>query len=508
MTSSTAPVGHDRPNVLFVMVDQLMPQLTGTYGHDVVETPHLDRLAGEGVRFDAAYTPCPMCAPARASVVTGRHVAEIEAWDNAAPIGDDQITYAHYLAGEGYDPVLSGKMHFVGGDQLHGFDRRFTTDVFPEDFRWTPHRRTDDGDAVGLETSATGGHAAEYVADAVEVGRWNKYLSYDEETQFRALEYLHAKGDERDGESAPFHLTVSFHHPHDPFWPPEEYWQRYEDADVDLPEVPDDVEGSYSTMDRWLNEWHETDQYPGLTDPESLRRVRRAYYGLVSYVDDKLGELLDALAENGLADDTVVVFCSDHGDMLCERGMVQKRCFYEWSSRVPLVARFPDGSYAGETCADPVSLVDLLPTFLDVAGVDEDDRLPYDGHSLFDTLEGRVDDRVVFSEFYAEGVHAPCFMARRGDLKYVLVHGHDERLFDLNEDPGEWADRSAERRGAADELRDAVLDRFDPETIDTAVEASVRRRAAIHRATGEHEEWAYDPPFDPTRHSLDQYRPD
>jgi choline-sulfatase len=519
----------DRPNVLFVMVDQLPPGLTGTYGHDVVETPNLDRLAADGVRFDAAYTPCPLCGPARDSVVTGRHVSAIGAWDNATPLSDDAVTYGHYLSREGYDPVLSGKMHFVGADQLHGFDRRLTTDIYPADFRWTPYRDVDGGE-VGREPQAIGGHASLYVDEGVEVDRWSEYLSYDEETHFRALEYLHARGEEREGGESraddgdedesggegfeedddgaqPFHLTVSYHHPHDPFWPPQEYWEQYADAPIDLPEVPDDMVAHRSAMDEWLNEWHETAEYD-LLDPESLRRVRRAYYGLVSYVDDKLGELLDALEENGLAEDTVVIFTSDHGDMLCERGMVQKRCFYEPSSRVPLVARFPDGRYAGETCETPVSLLDLLPTFLDLAGVEEADRLPCDGRSLLETLEGDADDRVVFSEYHGEGVRAPCFMARRGDHKYVHVHGHDQQLFDLSEDPDEWTDLSGERTGVVEELRSEILDTFDPESIADAVTKSIRRRTLVHDAMETSgTDWAHEPRFDPTKNILDQYRP-
>jgi arylsulfatase A-like enzyme len=128
------------PNILLIMADQLVPQLTGAYGHPVVQTPHLDQLAAEGVRFDAAYSPCPVCAPARAAMMTGKHTSTNGAWDNAAPWGCDEPTLPHYLTLAGYDTVLSGKMHFVGADQLHGFDRRFTTNVYPADFSWVPVR--------------------------------------------------------------------------------------------------------------------------------------------------------------------------------------------------------------------------------------------------------------------------------------------------------------------------------------------------------------------------------
>jgi len=150
-----------------------------------------------------------------------------------------------------------------------------------------------------------------------------------------------------------------------------------------------------------------------------------------------------------------------------------------------------------------------LPTFLDLAGVEEADRLPYPGRSLFETLAGEAEDRVVFSEYHSEGVRAPCFMARRGDHKYVHVHGHDERLFDLSEDPGEWNDRSAERPDVVEELRSDVLDTFDPDSIKDDVRSSIRRRVMVHdamEATGT--DWAHEPRFDPTRNVLDQYEPE
>ncbi len=128
----------DRPNILLVMADQLVPFLTGAYGHPVVRTPNLDRLAERGVRFDAAYTPYPLCAPARAALLTGRYASSIGCYDNAAVFPADQPTIAHYLTNHGYDTALTGKMHFVGPDQLHGFEERLTTDIYPADFGWTP----------------------------------------------------------------------------------------------------------------------------------------------------------------------------------------------------------------------------------------------------------------------------------------------------------------------------------------------------------------------------------
>jgi choline-sulfatase len=486
-------VSSARPNVLVVMTDQLVPFLTGAYGHGVVQTPHLDALAARGVRFDAAYTPYPLCAPARAAMLTGAYASTLGCYDNASVLPSDVPTIAHYLATAGYETVLSGKMHFVGPDQLHGFRRRLTTDVFPAGLAWVPVLE-EDGSFV------RGGHAHNYVPPNVGVRPWTKFLAYDEETHFRALEYL--RGRVGQPEAEPFLLVASYHHPHDPFHVTQELWDLYEDAEIDVPSLPADLDSTYSAMDRWANEAHGVDEVR-LDDAGNLTALRRAYYGLVTYVDRKLGELLAALDQTGEREDTVVVFLSDHGDMLGEKRMVQKRCFYEWSARVPLVLALPDGRGAGTTVSEPVSLLDVLPTLLDLVGHPEGERLPLDGSSLVPLVDGGRDpQRTVLSEYHVEKVRAPCFMARRGRHKLVHVHGHDEQLFDLDADPGEWESLAGRPEVAAIEadLREAILARFDPDAIAAEGAASVRRRELVRRALERNgTSWDYAPVFDATR---------
>jgi choline-sulfatase len=496
-------------NILFILSDQMVAALTGAYGHPVVKTPNLDRLAREGVRFDAAYTPFPLCAPGRACLMTGRHASEIGAWDNGALLPADQATFAHYLADAGYDTALSGKMHFIGPDQLHGFRRRLTTDIYSSDFNWVrPEwvriKETQGRDCEEVMGSRPRYNALGYTAEGVQVGVWHNALSYDEETHFRALEYLRARG--RRPEEGAFLLCASYHHPHEPFWPPQEYWDLYEGAEVEIPEFPEGLDVSRSMMDRNLNAYHGTRRY-NLRDPDGLYRLRRAYYGLVTYTDRKVGELLDALKANRLADRTVVVFASDHGDMLCEREMVQKRCFYEWSCRVPLIVRFPDGWGAGSACETPVSLVDLLPTFCELAGVR--DLLPHDGESLLPIIEGGGGDRVVFAQAH-EAVGMPCVMARQGRYKYNYIHGYPAQLFDLEADPGEWRNLAEEAafRGTAGALRARILERFDPDRMARENLASLYRRRLIRDTmTIQGQTWAHFPHFDARRGASDQYLP-
>jgi choline-sulfatase len=211
-----------------------------------------------------------------------------------------------------------------------------------------------------------------------------------------------------------------------------------------------------------------------------------------------------------MQENTFVLFTSDHGDMMTERGMVQKRCFYEWSARVPLIARFPGAEHAGDRIPQPVSLIDVLPTVLDLAGVPESHRAHLDGRSLLPLIsegEGLTPsadraERPVFSEYHLEKVFAPCFMVRRGHFKYILVHEHDEQLFDLAADPGESTDLSDDPsyQEVRNALRELVLERFDPERLAADGRASILRRAIVRDAMRHNDtHWDYEPRFDPTK---------
>jgi choline-sulfatase len=281
----------------------------------------------------------------------------------------------------------------------------------------------------------------------------------------------------------------------------QELWDLYEGEEIDIPTLPEYLDEAYSQMDRWLNCVHGTEDEPLLTDPDSLRAMRRAYYGLVTYIDRKVGDLMDALERTGLSDNTIVVFTSDHGDMLGEKRMVQKRCFYEWSARIPLIVGYPDGSHAGKAIRAPVSFFDLMPTTLDWAGVPEEERLPVDAESLTPLLADDDKERVVISEFHADKVKAPCFMVRQWPYKYIYVHGHEPQLFNLESDPGEWHSLAGHPDVADDEagLRAKIFERFDPDAVAADVLDSVHRREIIKEAMIRSDtHWDYEPRFDAT----------
>ena len=428
--------------------------------------------------------------------MTGTYVSHNKVWDNAAPLASDQPTFAHYLSLAGYETVTSGKMHYAGPDQLHGLRRRLTTDVYPASFDWVPTlQRGREDRCVDRRQHANG-----YRLPNVGVAPWTQFLAYDQETQFRALEYLRARGVDGEMESKdPFFLCVSYHCPHDPFKVPLELWDLYEGAEIEIPYYPANMEQTYSAMDRWLNAYHGTDRID-IRQPESLVALRHSYYALVTWIDRLVGELLQALDQLGLRESTMIVFTADHGDMLADKNMVQKRSFYEMSSRVPMIVGLPGGEGAGICCAEPVNLIDLAPTFLQAAGVQE--WLPMDGSSLLPCIEGSEAGRVTFSESHTNGVYEPCFMVRRGPFKYIHIRNETEQLFDLENDPGEWHSLRGDPVYAQleAELRALILERFDPDAIEEELRLSLERRTLLKAANMANDlHWDYSPFFDATQ---------
>jgi len=498
----------EKPNILLIMCDQMVAQLTGAYGHPVVQTPNLNRLVEEGVRFDNAYSSYPICVPARASLKTGKYISRIGTYDNGAMFPADQPTLCHYLSIAGYDTVASGKLHFIGPDQLHGFEKRLTTDFHPSDFNFLPPR------PKGGFKDRAGYHAQPIAIDYVTAGvrQWSAAMDFDEETQFRALEYLRAKRSQYTGtlqkelpprDERPFFMQVSYCYPHEPFHVTQELWDIYEGKDIELPEIPGDLADYEHPMDQMLNAYHGTHRV-NLNDEEALYNMRRAYYGLITFIDRKVGELLQALEDYGLKEDTLVVFLSDHGDMLGERRMIQKRSFYEYSARIPWIMSYPPLWKGGITVKEPVSIVDVMPTILEFAGVEKEKVLPIDGKSVIPLVEGeRDEERTVFSEIHAGGTTMTCFMVRQGDFKYIHTTGYVPQLYNLAEDPKEWHNLAGnpEYQEIENKLHNLIMANFNPDHIERDVEESLARRRVIKEAmekTGL-PKWDYQPFFDATK---------
>lgn len=477
-----------RPNILVIMADQLAPHFTGAYGHPVACTPHLDSLSERGMRFDSAYCNSPLCAPSRFSFMSGQLISRIAAYDNASEFSSSIPTFSHYLQLLGYRTCLSGKMHFVGPDQKHGFADRVTTDIYPSDFAWTPDWEAPD------ERIDRWYHNMRTVRES-GVAQATFQIDYDDEVGFAARRWLFDYARERSDNPAPFAMVASFIHPHDPYVCRPEWWDIYEGLEIPMPDtIPYESQDPFS---RRIMSGIEADIIP-LTD-EEVHRARRAYLGNVSYFDSKIGLLVDTLKEIDAFDNTLIVVTADHGDMLGERGLWYKMNFFEHSARVPLI--MSGAGVASGVCSNACSLLDLFPTFIEVAGGDINMLAhPIDGESLWSLAHGGDGRDEAIGEYCAEMTPDPVFMIRRGGLKYIYCEADPPQLYDLIVDPHERnnvADDSNYSDASAS-FASEVSARWDSKKLRSDIIATQRSRRLLHSAmeSGCGESWDYNPPSD------------
>ncbi|WP_024302642.1 choline-sulfatase [Pseudogulbenkiania sp. MAI-1] len=474
-----------KPNILILMADQLTPGALAAYGNTVCKTPNIDKLASQGVVFDSAYTNSPLCAPARYVFMSGKLPSRIRGYDNASELPSEVLTFGHYLRHAGYHTILSGKMHFCGADQMHGFEERLTTDIYPADFGWTP-------DWAQPEVRPSWYHNMGSVIDAGVCVRTNQ-LDFDEEVVFASRQKLFDLA--RDDDGRPFCMVVSLTHPHDPYAIPQRYWDRYLHAEIDMPKLAAaDVAADPHTLR--LRHVSDMDGTP-VTD-EQIRNARHAYYGAVSFVDDQIGEILDALQQSGQSDDTVILLLADHGDMLGERGLWYKMNFFEGAARVPLIVSAPSRFAAGRV-GTSVSLADILPTLVDLAHDGNSPAHPetLDGRSLWPHLTGQDGHDEVIGEYLGEGAIAPLLMIRRGNFKFIHSPVDPDQLYDLRADPLE-RNNLADDPSQADRvhaLRREVAERWDLQTLHSDVLASQQRRRFHYEAQtmGQRKSWDFQP---------------
>jgi choline-sulfatase len=481
------PVG--KPNIIIVMADQL----SGTFfpdgaPADFLHTPHLKTLAARSARFAKSYTTSPLCLPARASLAAGQLPSRTRVYDNAAEFAASIPTFAHHLRRAGYYTCLSGKMHFVGPDQLHGFEERLTTDIYPADFGWTPDYRKP-GERIDWWYHNLGSVTGAGVAETTN------QLEYDDEVAFHANQKLHQLARESDApERRPWCLMVSFTHPHDPYVARRRFWDLYEGCPNLEPKVG---RIAFAAQDPHSRRLMLACDYPRFEVTEDdVRRSRRAYFANVSYLDEKLGGLIDTLSRTRMLDDTVIVFCADHGDMLGERGLWFKMNFFEGSARVPLLVAGP-GIRAGTHLA-PVSILDVSPTLCEIAGISTDDVAAWtDGESLKRVIDGGARTSPVLMEYAAEGSYAPLVAIRKGDWKYVRCALDPEQLFNLANDPEELTNLAdgPDHIGELSEFRAMSDARWDLARFDAEVRVSQAQRWLVYEAlrSGAYYPWDYQP---------------
>lgn len=421
-----------RPNILLIMSDQHNPHIMGCSGDNIIKTPNIDLLADNGIRFKNCYCPAPLCVPSRMSFMTSRYPHENEVWTNACHLSSDIPTFAHSLSASGYDTVLCGRMHFCGPDQRHGFTKRLVGDVT--------------GPYIGSPLPAItpyllqGAGASRKAVEIAGPGRTG-YQLYDETVAEAASKYLQDYANNRSEQTDPFCLVTGFVLPHCPFVCPEDDFEYYYDR-IELPKYSDEY---FENLHPAVKAWR---QHFGITDltEEEIRMARTGYYGLVAHFDRQLGKVLETLESTGLADDTIVIYTSDHGEMAGEHGMWWKMNYYDGSSSVPLIVSWSGHFESSGTRDQVVNLVDLGPTMIDIAGAD---NLPdISGNSLLPLINN--EDVEWKNESYTEHCpnlgFPPSRMIRTDKWKMIHYDGYTPQLFNMLADPMEINDLGADTK--------------------------------------------------------------
>lgn len=419
------------------MADQFRADCLGAAGNRAIRTPHLDRLAAEGVRFVNAYSSTPTCTPARAGLLTG-----LSPWNHgmlryAQVARSYPVEMPRALSDAGYHTSVVGKLHYHPQRDVHGYRQALLDEsgrVESIDFR-SDYRAWFWSEAPNLDPDATG------------LG-WNDY----DARPYALPERLHptawigataASFIESYQRPEPFFLKVSFERPHSPYDPPRRLWDSYQDADLPPAVVAPWAHRFAPPSGPVSDAWH------GDFGAAQVRRSRQGYYGSVTFVDEQIGRVLEALERRGWLEETLILFFSDHGDMLGDHHLWRKSYGYEGSAKVPFLLRWPRGMFdapRGRTLDQPIELRDVLPTFLDAAGATA--ARPLDGRSLLPLVSGRGSEWRPWLDLE----HGPCYSPENhwnaltdGRYKY-LFHAHDarEQLFETARDPGELRDLAAD----------------------------------------------------------------
>lgn len=455
-------------NVVVVMSDEHDPRHAGCSGSKIVKTPNLDRLAARGVRFADAYTPCPICVPARGAFATGMRVHRARLWDNAIPYHGQIRGWGHVLQERGVAVESVGKLHYRAQGDKAGFD------------------------VEHIPMHVLGGHGMVWasirdpylkrfsekrmIGERVGPGE-STYTEYDAQVTDLAVEWLR-----RRAKAGPFVLYVGFVAPHFPLVAPERFYDLY--RDVELPPVKLDPKTGYRRHP-WVQRYAEFEATEErFADAAERDRAFRAYFGLCSWLDHNVGRILDALDETGLGATTNVIYTSDHGDNLGARGVWGKSTLYEESARVPMILAGP-GVKPG-VCETPVDLLDLFPTILDLAGIDPmPEMTDRPGKSLRRVAAEAPDsERPILSEYHAAGSDTAAFMLRRGRYKFVYYVRHAPELFDLESDPEELVDLALDPAYAKvlAEMERHLRAICDPEAMDALAKRD--QNAMIERLGG------------------------
>jgi len=443
-------------NLLVIMSDEHQARAMGCANHDFVQTPHLDKLAARGMRYTNAYTPSPICVPARAAFATGRYAHQNRLWDNAMPYTGNIPGWGHALQVSGVPVESIGKLHYRDASDPAGFDHEHIPMMVV--------------DGVGMVWASIRGEDERIIGPKRMLGEYigpgeSPYTKYDAAVTNTTCDWLKEHSAE---DQAPWCLYVGLVAPHFPFVVPQEFYDMY--PANSLPEVKLHPDTGYKRHP-WIEKQN------ALMDSESLFEsseerlaAMTCYYGLCSWMDENVGKILTALEDNGLLENTTIVYTSDHGDNVGARGLWGKSNMYEESCAVPLIVAGPDVETG--TCETPVSLLDLSSTITKHFGETiqtDSEHGPVQGEDLLDIARnGYNSERIVFSEYHAAGAVSGAFMIRQGDWKYIYYVGFEPELFNLQTDPEELHNVASlnENIKVVEHLHNALLNICDPIATD------------------------------------------
>jgi len=477
-----------QPNILLFFTDQQRFDTIAALGNPVIKTPALDRIAREGVAFTSAYSPSPVCVPARCCMHYGQDPMHTGCYDNAWAMPENRTSFMQALTDTGYRTHGIGKCHFTRDpNALRGFQSRETQEEVP--------RRASDDYTRFLEAEGWGElpepHAVRgemyYVP---QVSQMPQRLHPSQWVGDRTVAFVEAQ----KGCDQPWFLFSSYVHPHPPFAPPAPWHKLYRSFDMPLPKVPQDVESLQTYVNRLQNRYKGRDQ--GI-DNNLMRNIKAHYYACISFIDYQIGRTLEALERTGQLGDTLVLMTADHGEHLGDYNCFGKRSMHDTCARVPMLAWMP-GRFEGGVCCDlPTSLVDIMPTILAAAGCDRE-GLALDGVDLRSVLDGEAGREAVFSQYRTGGTALYTLVSSRWKYAYSAADNR-EFLFDRLVDPGETRNRSGLP------TTQAVVKRMRHQTIEWLVQGGVTDVV-------EGDQWKVYPPrevaTDPDSELLTQDRPD
>jgi len=453
-------------NLILFQSDNHNGHLAGCYGHPYVKTPAMDRIAAAGTRFANAYCTSPLCCPSRSSLATGRYPHQTGYWDNALTYDGRLPTWHHRLREQGHTVTAIGKLHYRSSEDDNGF----TEEIIPM------HLHEGKGAIKNLlrgydsEPPKDDGSFWKLYIERSTVGTTH-YQDYDRNITTKAIDWL--KKYARNG-GKPWVLYVSYISAHPPFTVPQHYWDLYPESDMPLPPAFRPGERPEHPA---MEHLRFMDGMRVMTDEAALRRIATGYFGLITFLDEQIGAVMNAAEELNLLGDTRIAYTSDHGELFGAQGVFGKKNLYEGAIKVPLLFAGP-GVPQGRTVRQFASHVDLFPTLIAGAGARltaADHDLP--GVDLWPAIDGKEKPRIAFAEYHAQASKAGAFVVRDGAKKLIYHVGMPAQLFDLDSDPEETRDLAAAESNTVKTLEKKLRGICDPEAIDARAKADQRRAA-------------------------------